>query len=119
MVDLPAAEVRAAHFPVAPPAVGGEHEGALAGTDQNANSTHGGRHMGRCATLQAPVVLSMTARMPKLDRNGVAVHYETEGTGSPVLLSHGFAATLRMWDPQVAALADRHRLIRWDMRGHG
>ena len=57
--------------------------------------------------------------MPELDRNGVAVHYESEGTGAPVLFSHGFAATLRMWDPQVAALADRHRAIRWDMRGHG
>jgi pimeloyl-ACP methyl ester carboxylesterase len=24
-----------------------------------------------------------------------------------------------MWDPQAAVLADRHRVIRWDMRGHG
>lgn len=57
--------------------------------------------------------------MPKLDRSGVAIHFEADGTGPPVLLSHGFAATSRMWEPQVAALADRHRAIRWDMRGHG
>ena len=57
--------------------------------------------------------------MPRLDRNGVAIHYEDRGTGPPVLLSHGFAATGRMWDAQVAALCDRYRLIRWDMRGHG
>ena len=57
--------------------------------------------------------------MPTLDRNGVAIHYEDRGTGRPVLLSHGFAATCRMWDAQVTALSARHRLIPWDMRGHG
>ena len=57
--------------------------------------------------------------MPRLDRHGVAIHYESAGAGGPLLLSHGFAATSRMWDPQAAALADRHRVIRWDMRGHG
>jgi pimeloyl-ACP methyl ester carboxylesterase len=57
--------------------------------------------------------------MPSLDRSGVTIHYEDRGIGSPVLLSHGFAATCRMWDAQVAALSERHRLIRWDMRGHG
>jgi len=57
--------------------------------------------------------------MPRLDRRGVAIHYESAGAGAPLLLSHGFAATSRMWDPQAAALADRHRVIRWDMRGHG
>ena len=55
--------------------------------------------------------------MPSLDRNGVTIHYEDCGTGPPVLLSHGFAATRRMWDAQVAGLSGRHRLIRWDMRG--
>jgi pimeloyl-ACP methyl ester carboxylesterase len=24
-----------------------------------------------------------------------------------------------MWDEQIAALAPRHRVILWDMRGHG
>jgi pimeloyl-ACP methyl ester carboxylesterase len=36
-----------------------------------------------------------------------------------VLLSHGYGATSRMWDAQVAALKDRWRVISWDMRGHG
>ncbi|MEE8312375.1 MAG: alpha/beta fold hydrolase [Candidatus Binatia bacterium] len=36
-----------------------------------------------------------------------------------MLLTHGFTATTRMWQPQVGALTDRFRLIRWDMRGHG
>jgi len=57
--------------------------------------------------------------MPKLDRNGVKIHYEEHGQGAPILLSHGYSATSRMWDDQVAALKDRYRVITWDMRGHG
>jgi pimeloyl-ACP methyl ester carboxylesterase len=34
-------------------------------------------------------------------------------------LSHGFGASTRMWDGQVAEFSDRYRFIRWDMRGHG
>ena len=57
--------------------------------------------------------------MPFLDRGGVAIHYEEHGAGPPILLSHGYSATCHMWDGQVAAFADRWRLILWDMRGHG
>lgn len=57
--------------------------------------------------------------MTKLDRDGVAIHYEVEGQGLPVLLSHGYGATEHMWKPQVQALKDRCRIITWDLRGHG
>lgn len=57
--------------------------------------------------------------MPKLDRDGVKIHYEIHGEGPPVLLSHGYSATCRMWDGQIAALKDRYKVIVWDMRGHG
>jgi pimeloyl-ACP methyl ester carboxylesterase len=57
--------------------------------------------------------------MPVIDRNGVAIHYETHGEGPAILLSHGYSATCRMWDGQIAAFADRWRVIVWDMRGHG
>lgn len=57
--------------------------------------------------------------MPFIDREGVRIHYTVDGDGPPVLLTHGFCATSLMWDAQVAVLADRYRLIRWDMRGHG
>jgi len=36
-----------------------------------------------------------------------------------VLLTHGYGATSRMWDPQIRALADNRRVIAWDVRGHG
>ena len=59
--------------------------------------------------------------MPVIDRDGVEIHYEIHGAKNapPILLSHGYGATCRMWDGQVAALADRWRLVLWDMRGHG
>lgn len=59
--------------------------------------------------------------MPTINRDGVAIRYEDNGNsdGIPVLLTHGFGASVEMWDTQVAAFEDELRLIRWDMRGHG
>jgi pimeloyl-ACP methyl ester carboxylesterase len=57
--------------------------------------------------------------MPTIDRDGVEIYCESRGSGPAVLLSHGYGATSRMWDGQVAAFADRYRVITWDMRGHG
>src|SRR3979409_2007382 len=57
--------------------------------------------------------------MPKLDRDGVKIHYEVYGSGPTLLLSHGYSSTARMWDGQIAALKDRYQVIVWDMRGHG
>lgn len=57
--------------------------------------------------------------MPKLDRNGVAIHYEVHGDGPAILLTHGYSSTARMWDGQIAPLSRDHTLILWDMRGHG
>ena len=57
--------------------------------------------------------------MATFDRDGVAIHYEVHGRGPAILLSHGYSATCRMWDGQIAALQDRYRVIVWDMRGHG
>jgi pimeloyl-ACP methyl ester carboxylesterase/ketosteroid isomerase-like protein len=61
--------------------------------------------------------------VPIIDRDGVSIHYEAHGpnhdAGPPLLLSHGYGATCRMWDGQIAAFAHRYRVIVWDMRGHG
>ena len=57
--------------------------------------------------------------MSKVERNGLTLHYQTNGSGSPVLLTHGFAATSRMWHGQAEAFRDQHQVITWDMRGHG
>jgi pimeloyl-ACP methyl ester carboxylesterase len=57
--------------------------------------------------------------MAYLDRDGVKIYYEDQGTGPAVLLSHGYSATSQMWRGQVQPLAAKYRLITWDMRGHG
>jgi 3-oxoadipate enol-lactonase len=51
----------------------------------------------------------------------IPVHYVEDGPPDvPVLvLANSLGTTLRMWDPQVAALGDRFRIVRYDHRGHG
>lgn len=57
--------------------------------------------------------------MPKLSRDGVDIYYEVHGSGPPVLLTHGYSLTGEMWQGQIEALSKHHRLVLWDMRGHG
>lgn len=62
----------------------------------------------------------MTARETGfVDAPGARLYYEAEGTGSPIVMVHAGVAHLRMWDEQVTAWRDRHRLIRYDTRGWG
>ena len=51
----------------------------------------------------------------------VDVHHEIAGPDdAPVLvLSNSLGSTIAMWDPQVPALAERLRVVRYDHRGHG
>jgi pimeloyl-ACP methyl ester carboxylesterase len=63
--------------------------------------------------------ISQEFRMPKLDRDGVNIHYEVYGSGPALLLTHGYSSTSAMWQGQIEALSRQHKLILWDMRGHG
>ena len=47
------------------------------------------------------------------------INYEIEGTGTPLVLTHGLGDTLHFWDGVAPALAAQHRLLRWDVRGFG
>ncbi|WP_299952717.1 3-oxoadipate enol-lactonase [uncultured Modestobacter sp.] len=51
----------------------------------------------------------------------VEVHAVVEGPAdAPVLLlSNSLGSDLSMWDPQLPALAQRFRVVRYDTRGHG
>lgn len=51
----------------------------------------------------------------------VEVHHRVDGPAGapPVLLINSLGADLTMWEPQVAPLAERYRVIRYDARGHG
>jgi 3-oxoadipate enol-lactonase len=48
-------------------------------------------------------------------------NYRLEGpAGAPVLtLTHPLGATLALWDDHAAALSQRFRVLRYDVRGHG
>jgi len=57
--------------------------------------------------------------MPTINRNGVKIYYEVHGDGPPLILTHGYSSTSAMWQGQVTALSKQHKLVLWDMRGHG
>jgi pimeloyl-ACP methyl ester carboxylesterase len=50
----------------------------------------------------------------------VELYYEDHGSGSPVVLIHGWPLSGRSWENQVPALVDAgHRVITYDRRGFG
>ena len=53
--------------------------------------------------------------------NGIEINYELSGKeGAPwLVLSHSLACNVRMWDPQIEAFKGSHRILNYDMRGHG
>ena len=57
----------------------------------------------------------------KTKANGIQVSYELHGReGAPwLVLGHSLACSVRMWDPQIAALKDKYRILAYDTRGHG
>jgi len=57
----------------------------------------------------------------KLTVNDLCVNYTIDGPeGAPfVTMSNSLASNLSMWDPQIAALTSRYRVLRYDTRGHG
>ena len=59
--------------------------------------------------------------MARITVNGIGVRYELDGPpDAPVVtLSHSLATDLGMWEPQMAALIPRFRVLRYDTRGHG
>lgn len=54
-----------------------------------------------------------------LDVSNAQLRYRDEGRGPAVILLHGWTLDLEMWDPQVAALRNEFRLVRFDRRGFG
>jgi len=47
------------------------------------------------------------------------LHHHLEGVGDPVVLLHAGVADLRMWAPQLPALAREHQVVGCDLRGFG
>jgi len=51
--------------------------------------------------------------------NGVDLEYVDEGTGVPVVFSHGGGSDLRYWEPQREVFAARYRFVAYSHRLHG
>ena len=59
--------------------------------------------------------------MQNIDANGCRFRVRIDGkeNGPWIVLAHGLATDLSMWDDLVAALRNRFRILRYDARGHG
>ena len=55
----------------------------------------------------------------KVKSNGIDIHYEIEGEGPWLTMSHSLACNLHMWDPQMPVLTKKFKVLRFDTRGHG
>jgi non-heme chloroperoxidase len=51
--------------------------------------------------------------------NGVELYYEDVGSGDAVVFVHGVWMSSRCFAQQLEGLADRHRVLALDLRGHG
>jgi len=57
--------------------------------------------------------------MATFERASGAIYFEDEGEGSTVVLTHGYTAHAESWAFQRREFAARHRVIVWDVPGHG
>lgn len=57
--------------------------------------------------------------MPAIQTSdGVRLHVETAGSGTPLLFIHEFAGDHRSWEPQMRYFASSHRCISYAARGY-
>ncbi len=57
--------------------------------------------------------------MEVVQANGLDIAYHRAGDGPPLVFLHGATADGRMWQPQLAALADEFTVVAWDEPGAG
>lgn len=57
--------------------------------------------------------------MPQISVNGLDAYYRDEGTGVPVVLGHGSAASSGQWRALIKRMSGRHRLVAPDHIGYG
>ena len=51
--------------------------------------------------------------------DGAKIHVHISGEGSPLLMLHGWTSSHQEWFPFLEVLNTKHRVYRWDARGHG
>src|SRR5262249_8398486 len=57
--------------------------------------------------------------MPDIQRRGHRIHWQSEGSGPPLLLIMGLRYSSRLWYGAIPALSRHYRVISFDNRGTG
>jgi len=57
--------------------------------------------------------------MPKVNSNGIQLHYQIHGEGHPLLLIAGVGYGAWFWEKIIPGLADHYQVISFDNRGAG
>ena len=56
--------------------------------------------------------------MPIARINGIDIHHEIQGENDPIVIVHGSWTDHTVWQTVAGKLAERHRVISYDRRGH-
>src|SRR4029453_18828513 len=67
--------------------------------------------------VRATVPNSEYSRFAEID--GVRVHYQEKGTGTPLVLLHGFTSSTYSWKDVLDPLSKNFRVIAVDLKGFG
>lgn len=51
--------------------------------------------------------------------NNLDLHYSVTGSGTPLLLLHGWTQSANFWEPYIKTLSQHFRVYAIDLRGHG
>src|SRR6185436_13547769 len=69
--------------------------------------------------LQTTAFINIECHMPSLSTDdGVKLHYEEAGAGTPIVFVHEFAGDHRSWEPQMRHFSRRYRCIAYNARGY-
>jgi len=71
----------------------------------------------RASTSGAEACLALLVNVVRT--GGVEITYERVGEGPPLVFVHGAGEDGRVWQPQLAALADEFTVVAWDEPGAG
>src|SRR5438132_14285287 len=78
------------------------------------------RHSSRLPHTSKREPMSSYIKVGQENSTPIEVYYEDHGSGSPVVLIHGWTLSGASWEKQTAALlAAGHRVITYDRRGFG
>jgi uncharacterized Ntn-hydrolase superfamily protein/pimeloyl-ACP methyl ester carboxylesterase len=75
----------------------------------------------RLTVIMMAGVLSINshAQSRQVNVGDAVIHYEIAGEGPPLVLIHGWAQDLAIWDDQVREFSRQYRVLRYDRRGYG